>query len=105
MRDYVASRGKAMGLARVDLGSGEVEQVVDFAGYISVHAVSDGRLWLSGSDSRAGSRDVYVLEPGTGRVRPAARLAKPGTIIGAVGPSLWVARPGKTLERYEIPEG
>jgi streptogramin lyase len=104
IHDYVAGGGKAMGLARVDLGSGEVEHLVDFDGYIWIHAVSAGRLWLSGSDWRAGSRDVYVLEPGAERVKPAARLAKPGTIIGAVGSSLWVARPGKTLERYEIPE-
>jgi hypothetical protein len=105
MRHYVAGRGKALGLARVDLRSGDVKRVVNFDGYIWVHAVSDGRLWLSGSDSRAGSREVYVLEPGAERVKPAARLARPGTIIGAVGSSLWVARPGKTLERYEIPEG
>ena len=105
MRDYVASRGKAVGLARVDLRSGDVKRVVNFDGYIWVHAVSDGRLWLSASDSRAGSREVYVLEPGAERVKPAARLARPGTIIGAVGSSLWVARPGKTLERYEVPEG
>jgi hypothetical protein len=104
IRNYAAGRGEAMGLARVDLGSGEVEHVVDFDGYIWVHAVSDGRLWLSGSDSRAGSRDVYVLEPGARRVKSAARLARPGTIVGAVGSSLWVARPGRVLERYEIPE-
>lgn len=102
---YVTSPdGKALGLARVDLASGDVERVVDFDGYIWVHAISDGRLWLSGRDSRAGSTDVYVLEPGASEIMLAARLAEPGTVIGAVGPSLWVARPGKVLERYEIPD-
>jgi hypothetical protein len=105
IRDYVAGRGETMGFARVDLRSGDVKRVVSFEGYIWVHAVSDDRLWLSGRDSRAGSKDVYVLEPGAERVKPAARLAMPGTIIGAVGSSLWVARPGKILERYEIPGG
>lgn len=57
--------------------------MVNFDGYIWVNAVSDGRLWLADRDSRAGSRNVYVLEPGAGKVRLAARLARPGTIIGA----------------------
>lgn len=105
LRDYVAGGGEAMALAEVDLVSRKVDQMVHFAGYIWVHAVSDGRLWLSGSDTRSGSRDVYVLEPGAGRVVAAARLARPGTVVGAVGSSLWVARPGKMLERYEVPEG
>ena len=101
---YVLSPdGKALGLARIDLATGEVKQLVDFDRYIWVHAISDGRLWLSGRDSRAGSKYVYVLEPGASKVKLAARLAEPGTVIGAVGPSLWVARPGKVLERYEIP--
>ncbi len=102
--DYVASpKGKALGLARVDLETGAVQQVVNFDGYIWVHAVSGGRLWLSGSDSRAGSRNVYVLDRGAKKATLAARLAKPGTIIGAVGTALWVARPGQVLERYKIP--
>jgi outer membrane protein assembly factor BamB len=102
--DYVVSpKGRALGLARVDLRTGEVEQVVSFDGYIWVHAVSGGRLWLSGNDSRAGSRDVYVLNRGANKVTLAARLAKPGAIVGAVGTSLWVARPGQVLVRYRIP--
>jgi hypothetical protein len=102
--DYVVEpKGRALGLARVDMRTGGVDQLVEFDGYIWVHAASGGRLWLSGADSRAGSRDVYVLGRGAGKVTLAARLAKPGTIVGAVGPSLWVARPGQTLERYEIP--
>lgn len=101
---YVASPdGEALGLARVDLATGEVRKVIDFDRYIWVHAISDGRLWLSGQDSRAGSKDVYVFDPGASEVRLAARLAEPGTVIGAIGSSLWVARPGKVLERYEIP--
>jgi hypothetical protein len=104
--DYVLSpKGKGLGLARVDLGTGAVQQVVNFDGYIWVHAVSGGRLWLSGSDSRAGSRNVYVLDRGARKVTLAARLAKPGAIVGAVGTALWVARPGQVLERYEIPIG
>jgi outer membrane protein assembly factor BamB len=103
--DYVLSpKGRALGLAGVDLRTGEVKQVVSFDGYIWVHAVSGGRLWLSGSDSRAGSKDVYVLDRGAKKITLAARLAKPGTIVGAVGTSLWVARPGQVLERYKIPE-
>ncbi|HWA54576.1 MAG TPA: hypothetical protein VG816_10425 [Solirubrobacterales bacterium] len=102
--DYVPSpNGKSLGLARVDLRTGAVKQVVSFDGYIWLHAVSGGRLWLSGRDSRAGSRDVYVLDRGAKKVTLAARLAKPGTIVGAVGTALWVARPGQVLERYEIP--
>jgi hypothetical protein len=103
-RDYVVDpTGRALGLARLDLGTGRVKQVVSFDGYIWVHAVSGGRLWLSGSDSRAGSRGVYVLNRGAKKVTLAARLAKPGTIVGAVGTALWVARPGQMLERYKIP--
>lgn len=102
--DYVLSpKGKALGLARVDLHTAELEQLVSFDGFIWVHAVSGPYLWLSSRDSRAGSRDVYVLSRGAGEVTLAARLAKPGTIVGAVGTSLWVARPGQVLERYEIP--
>jgi hypothetical protein len=105
-RDYVLSpKEKSLGLARVDLRKGGVEQVVSFDGYIWVHAVSGGRLWLSGSDSRAGSRAVYVLNRGAKKVTLAARLAKPGTIVGAVGTALWVARPGQVLGRYKIPIG
>ncbi len=101
---YVANTtGNALGVVQVNLRTGDVEQVVNFDEYIWVHAVSDSRLWLSSRDSRAGSRDVYVLDPGTDEVRLAARLAEPGTIIGAVGASLWVARPGHTLSRYEVP--
>jgi hypothetical protein len=95
--------GSANGVARVDLATGEVEQLVDFNAYIGVQAVSAGRLWLSGRDSRAGSKDIYVLNPSTSEVTLAAHLAEPGTVIGAVGSSLWVARPGKVLERYEMP--
>ena len=100
---YTAGGEANIGLAQVDLASGEIKQVVGLAGYIWVHAISDGRLWLSGRDSRAGSKDVYVLDSGASEVTLAARLAEPGTVIGAVGSSLWVARPGKVLERYEIP--
>ena len=103
--DYVLSpKGKSLGLARVELRTGEVEQVVSFDGHIWVHAVSGGRLWLSGRDSRAGSSDVYVLDRGAKKITLAARLAKPGTIVGAVGTALWVARPGQVMERYKIPE-
>ena len=103
--DYVLSpKGKSLGLARVELRTGEVEQVVSFDGHIWVHAVSGGRLWLSGRDSRAGSSDVYVLDRGAKKITLAARLAKPGTIVGAVGTALWVARPGQVMERYNIPE-
>ncbi|MEZ5078191.1 MAG: hypothetical protein R2725_12210 [Solirubrobacterales bacterium] len=102
---YVVSPdGDAHGLARIEMASGNEEQLVSFDGHIWVHAVSDGRLWLQGSDSRAGSKGVYVLEPGASEIRLAARLAEPGTVIGAVGSSLWVATPGKVLERYEIPD-
>ena len=104
--DYVARpEGKALGLARVDLRTGEVEEVVSFDDHIWVHAVSGGRLWLSDRVSRAGSRDVYLLSREAREVKLTARLARPGTIVGAVGTSLWVARPGQILERYEIPIG
>lgn len=94
-----------LSLARLDPQTGRVEQLVSFNNYIWVHAVNGPHLWLASRDSRAGSRNVYAVSAGSGKVELAARLAEPGTIVGAVGTSLWVARPGDVLERYEVPIG
>jgi streptogramin lyase len=95
-----------LGLAQVALGSSEVIRTVNFDQYLSVRAMSNSRLWLSRRDSAQGSADVFELDlTSPANVRLAARLAEPGTIIGAVGDSLWVARPGGVTARYEIPSG
>lgn len=100
---YVASTdGDALALARLDPTNGAIDEVVGFEPPIWVKAISTSGLWLSSWESRAGSRNVYLLQPGTGEVILAARLAEPGTIVGAVGNSIWVARPEHVLQRYEI---
>jgi len=102
---YVPHPGGDLSLARLDPQTGRVEQMVSFNNYIWVHAVSGPHLWLASRDSRAGSRNVYAVSAGSGKVELAARLAESGTIVGAVGTSLWVARPGDVLERYDVPIG
>lgn len=100
---YVASTdGDALALARLDPKTGAIDDIVGFEQPIWVKAISTSGLWLSGWESRAGSREVYLLEPGREEVILAARLAEPGTIVGAVGDSIWVARPEHVLQRYEI---
>jgi hypothetical protein len=101
-QEYTAPPQGELGLARLDLESAEIDEIVSFDGFLTVRATSGSRLWLADRDSRAGSSDVYELDPAVGDVTLAARLAEPGTIVGAVGDSLWVARPEDLLQRYDF---
>lgn len=101
--EYTKHPGGDIGLARLNPENAEVEEAVSFSAYIAITAVSETGLWLSGHDVPGGSQDVYVFSPGAEAVDLAAHLAEPGTVIGAVGDSLWVARSDHVVQRYDIP--
>jgi hypothetical protein len=86
------------GVVQLNAMSGRIERVVDFTGPLSTRANTGLRLWLSAM----ASSKIYVLDPGSSRLELAALLDEPGTVIGAVGEDLWVARPHQVLERFHV---